>query len=52
MENDKKHKIEKFIHAINKSIRKIYEEAAIKKQKLPVADIEGNVSYIDPQTVL
>lgn len=52
MDATKKQQIERILTAINKSIRKIYEEAAANDRKLPISDGKGNVIYIDPKTVL
>jgi hypothetical protein len=45
-------KYEKIKEAFKKAVRKIYEEAALTGEKLPVADKNGKVIYIDPKTVL
>jgi hypothetical protein len=52
MEKNKRTQIDRVLAAMNKSIRKIYEEAVAKKHKLPVSHPNDNIIYIDPQTVL
>jgi hypothetical protein len=50
MGNNSKH--QQIIEAFKIAVRKIYEEAAISDEKLPIADENGKVIYIDPKTVL
>ena len=52
MDKNKREQLENILAAINKSIKRIYEEAAAKNQKLPISDGNGKVIYIDPKTVL
>ena len=47
-----KSKIQQVLDAFRKAVRKIYEEAAANGEKLPIADKNGKVVYLDPNTVL
>ena len=44
--------LNKIREAFKKAIRKVYEDAAVSGELLPVADKDGKVIYIDPKTVL
>lgn len=45
-------KYEKIKEAFKNAVAKIYEEAALAGELLPVTDKDGKVIYIDPKTAL